>query len=358
MVMPAQNARGGGRLSQLVARLLDRDFNREALPVLRAISRTTNSGTIARRMKELDNEVARLVAAGGKRLPPDNAALRALVGDLESVMRGNALLIDGAAGGLQGSGIEAAPQVQRAAASAGLTPNLAAQVRAAWNVPDAEAVARVVQYAGSSAWESQLAAFGRDVPQTIADQAVRGIAQGWGPKRTAARVRELVENMPAHQASTLMRTMQLTSYRDATAVNQQANRAIARRVVRIATLDQRTCLSCISAHGEVLWDGVGDAPIRRVNDHHNGRCTSVVIVKGRNTAIRSGEDWFNGLPRAQRDNLAALRSSPGKRQALASGDVTLRDFRQPYTDKVFGQMLNEASLTDALAKGRSGRRSA
>ena len=136
-------------------------------------------------MKELDNEVARLVAAGGKRLPPDNAALRALVGDLEAVMRGNALLVDGAAGGLQGSGIGAAPQVQRAAASAGLTPNLAAQVRAAWNIPDAEAVARVVKYAGSSAWESQLAAFGRDVPQTIADQAVRGIAQGWGPKRTA-----------------------------------------------------------------------------------------------------------------------------------------------------------------------------
>ena len=310
-------------------------------------------------MKELDNEVARLVAAGGKRLPPDNAALRALVGDLEAVMRGNALRVGGAAEGLQGSGISAAPQVQRAAASAGLTPNLAAQVRAAWNVPDAEAVARVVQYAGSSAWESQLAAFGRDVPQTIADQAVRGIAQGWGPKRTATRVRELVENLPAHQASTLMRTMQLTSYRDATAVNQQANRAIARRVVRIATLDQRTCLSCISAHGEVLWDGVGDAPIRRVNDHHNGRCTSVVIVKGRNTAIRSGEDWFNGLPRAQRDNLAALKKFAGQAAARwQRGDVTLRDFRQPYKDKVFGQMLNESSLTDALAKARRTRKDA
>ena len=132
MVIPAQNnARGGGRLSQLVARLLDRDFNREALPVLRAISRTTQSGIVARRMKELDDEVARLVAAGGKRLPPDNAVLKALVGDLEAAMRGNVLLVDGAAAGLQGSGIGAAPTVQRAAATAGLTPNVAAQVRAA-----------------------------------------------------------------------------------------------------------------------------------------------------------------------------------------------------------------------------------
>ena len=358
MVIPAQNARGGGRLSQLVARLLDRDYNRTALPMLRAVARSTKSGQIAKRMRELDTEVARLLEAGDKRLRPDNPVLRSLVRDLEATMRGNVLLLDGAAGAMQESGITAAPQVQRQMASVGLSGPAAATVRAAWNVPDPEAVARLIGYAGSDAWEAQLAAYGKAVPQAVADQAVRGIVQGWGPRRTARRVRELAEAMPAHQAATLMRTLQLTSYRDATAVSQQANRDIARRVVRIATLDQRTCLSCVSTHGDVLWDGEGSAPVRRVNDHHNGRCTSVVIVRGRSTAIRSGEDWFNGLPREQRNKMAALQDSPGKRAALDSGEVTLRDFRQPYRDKVFGAMLNEASLTDALAKGRSGRRSA
>lgn len=357
MVAPAQ-PRGGGRLSQLVSRLLDRDFNREALPVLRAISRTTNSGQIARRMKELDDEVARLVAAGETRLRPDNPVLRTLVRDLEAAMRGNVLLLDGVSEPLQESGVTAAPQVQRAAATAGLNPGMAARVRAAWNVPDPEAVARLVGYAGSDAWEKQLRDYGKDVPRIIADQATRGIVQGWSPRRTAVRIRELAENLPAHRAATLARTLQLTSYRDATAATQEANRDIARRVVRIATLDQRTCLSCVSAHGDVLWDGQGSAPVRRVNDHHSGRCTSVVIVKGRSTAIRSGEDWFNSLPRGERNKMAALRNSPGKRAALDRGEVSLRDFRQPYDDAVFGQMLREASLRDAKGRGRRGRRSA
>ena len=358
MVIPNPQGRGGGKLSQLVAQLLDRDYKREALPVLRAIARTTQSGQIAQRMKELDTEVTRLVAAGEKRLRPDNPVLRTLLRDLNSTMRGNVLLVDGVAGGLQESGMVAAPQVQRAMATAGMNPRTAAAVRAAWNVPDPEAVARVTGYAGSDAWGKLLRDYGKAVPRTIADQAVRGMVQGWGPGRTARRVRELVETMPAHQAATLMRTLQLTSYRDATAVAQQVNRDIARRVVRIATLDQRTCLSCVSAHGAVLWDSEAGGPVKRVNDHHNGRCTSVVIVKGRVTAIRSGEDWFNGLPAARRNELAALRSSPGKREALERGEATLRDFRQPYRDEVFGEMLGEASLSDALKRGRGERRSA
>ena len=346
-------------ISRLIAGLLDRDFDRISLPVLTTIAESLNSGLIQRRLAELDEEAVRLAGAKTpRRLRPDNPVFRALVADMKVALAGAGARVGAAADDLQGAAGAAAGATQRELAEQALrSPAAVASLRAAWNTPDPEAVHRLVNYSTSSAWEAEVNRFAPGLAKTIRNQSVQGIVQGWGPLRTAARIREIAENLPVHRARTMMRTLQLTSYRDATAAHQTANLHIAQKIIRWASLDQRTCLSCIAAHGDVLWErGVNSESeqVRRVNDHHNGRCTSFIIT-GRYTQFElgprsSGKKWFNSLSPEYQQRMATFRGSPGKLAALRNGEVQLDDFRKPYKDKVFGEMLRESSLRDARAK--------
>jgi len=258
-------------------------------------------------------------------------------------MRANALLADTAAQPVQQSAISAAATIQRQLALPGMTDTQLRAIGLVWNRPNPEAVARLVQYAQSDAWAAALSKYGSDVLGIIGNQAIRGISLGWNPLRTAQEVARLTQSLPQYQANNLLRTLQLTSYRDATAVHQQANIHLASQIIRIA--------SCIDGHGDVLWDSERDAgtTIPRVDDHHSGRCTSVMRVTGRTLSIQPGADWFAALPEARQRAQNSFKNSPGKFDAYQRGQVTLRDFRHVYTDPTFGPMLREASLTNALA---------
>lgn len=350
MVSPGRPPRQG-TLQDLIQGLLDRGYGRLVQPVLDSIARSTNSGLIDRRLKELKSEAQRL-AEQGQKLTPDNVVFRAFVADLDVVMRENARRAADVAAAVQNSGVSAAGRIQRQLALPGVTDQQLARMGLRWNTPDPEAVARLVTYAESEAWANMLAKYGDDVLRIITDQAVRGIAAGWNPLRTAERVTTLTQTLPAHQANNLLRTLQITGYRDATAVHQQANIAIASQIIRIAARDTRTCLSCIAQHGDVIWDSDRDvnAPILRVNDHHSGRCTSVMIVKGRSANIQSGIDWFNGLSEERQRQQRSFANNNAKFEAYRAGEVGLRDFVEPYTDPVFGPMIREASLKGVLGE--------
>lgn len=340
-----------GTVSDLVNRLLDRGYNQAAEPVLRAVASSTSTGLIKQRLGELDAEVARLVEAG-ERLTPDNPVLRAVLADLETTLNGDSTIISSASESVQSVGSNAAGVIQRQLALGGTTDAQLARLGVRWNTPDPQAVARLIGYARSDPWRATLSKYGPDILDIVQNQAIRGIALGWSPLRTAREIRRITENLPAHQANNLMRTLQLTSYRDATTLHQNANRAIAQQVVRIAARDARTCLSCIAQHGDVIWDSErdgGDVPVPRVDDHHSGRCTSVVIVKGFSRTVQSGADWWDSLTPERQAQQVSLARSPGKLEALSNGSITLRDFIHPYTDDTFGPMLREASLMDALA---------
>ena len=349
---PRRAPRRGGPISLYLGRLLDRAFGSIAGPLLLQIAASTRSGRIQQGLRELDEEVRRLIDAGETRLKPDNPVLRNLLADLKDEMRTNSGHLAAAAEALQRNGIELAGTVQQELAFAGIPRRQLATIGIRWNSPDPAAVQRLVDYSRRESWRALVAKYGDDAVEIVQRQSLMGIAGGWSPRRTAERIRELVENVPRVQAENLMRTLQLTSYRDATALQQTANTEIIRQVVRVAALDQRTCLACIAAHGDVLWDSERDGgnPVERVHDHHSGRCSSVIIVRGRQRDIQSGETWFNSLPPQEQAGLAALQNSPGKLEALRSGRVRLDDFRRPYRDDTFGQMLGEASLQDALEK--------
>lgn len=343
-----------GTVNDLINRLLDQGYEKVAQPVLNAVasSVTSANGLIQQRLGELDKEVARLMEAGEK-LTPDNPVLRALLADLSDTMQVNGRVVNGASEAVQATGSNAAATIQRQLALPGMTDTQLLKIGIKWNRPDPAAVAQLVGYSQSPQWEAALLKYGKDVVSIVNNQAIQGIAYGWSPLKTARSVRQMTENMPGYQANTLMRTLQLTSYRDSTAIHQQANQDIISQVIRIAALDQRTCLSCVALHGKVLWDSERDAgsPVPRVDDHYNGRCTSVVQVKGRKLNIQSGADWFNSLPPERQQQQTSFANSPGKWEAFKNGDVTLQDFVHQHTDPTFGEMLGEASLTGAL-KGK------
>jgi len=341
----------GASITDLVTRLLDRGYTQTVSPVLDAVTRSVSTGRIRRRLVELETEAARLADAG-ERLSANNPVLRAFLADLDDTLRADARLIDTAAEPLQASAVQAAGQIQRQLALPGFSDGQLRAIGVIWNQPDPEMVARLVQYAGSPAWETALEKFGPDVVAVVRNQAIRGAALGWGPIHSASEIARLATTFPRYQANNLMRTLQLTSYRDSTAAHQTANRAITSQVIRIAARDTRTCLSCIDQHGQVIWDAERDAnsPVPRVDDHHSGRCGSFIVVTGRVVTLQPGAEWFASLSPERQQQQESFKKSPGKFAAYQSGRLGLHDFVQPYQDPTFGPMLREASLKGALSR--------
>ena len=128
--------------------------------------------------------------------------------------------------------------------------------------------------------------------------------------------------------------------------------------IRIATIDSRTCLSCISLHGTPMKLG------ERVDDHYRGRCSEFYQVLGgpktptmmqadsqpgeRNfVPYQDGEGWFASLPASRQAQQASFLNSPAKLRAYLDG-VPLSAFRGDHTDEVFGAQTVEQSLVGAL----------
>ena len=337
-------------VAQTIRRLLDGGYESVAGRVLESVTRSVNAdgSIIQTRLGELEEEATRL-AADGRRLRPDNAVVRALVADLGDVMRRNAGRVDGVVDELVLDAVTNAGTITRQLALPGFDPVRLAAAGITWNEPDGEAVAQLVSFVDSPVWGEELARLGASVPERVRQQVIAGFAQGFTPARMATLLRQTVENLPRYEADRIMRTTQLQSYRSATAVHQNANVGIIDKVTRMAALDSRTCLACISLSGTVIWDRERDAgtPIPRIDDHYNGRCTSVTSVAGIERNIPDGETWFNGLSEAQQ----RAQMGHANYEAWRDGAVALRDFVGVRDDPVFGEMVIQNSLKGILGEG-------
>jgi hypothetical protein len=320
-------------IGTLVGQLLDQGYARAAQATLNAVSAATSTPLIQQRLRELNQEALRL-AEQGERLTPDNPVLRALLADMEPGLRRAASAIDGGSGGITSESSQLAQNTTRQLALPGMSDPQLAQIGIQWNVPDPVAVAQLVDYADRPAWATELTRYPGLTLDTLLNQAVMGMANGWGPMRVARNIVRMAGTLPLAQAQVLTRTLYLESYRSATALNQQVNKDILTEQIRIGTLDQRICMCCLALHGTPLKVG------EKVMDHHAGRCTSIAVVTGRPRSVQTGEQWFNSLPESRKLSIAG----PGALEAINSGKAQLRDFVQDYTDPVFGQMVREASL--------------
>lgn len=322
------------RIETLVSQLLDRGYEQAAATTLRAITRSVNSGIVATRFDQLDAEAERLAAAG-QRLDASNPVLRALLADLEPALRRDAGRLDAGAQAAQAAGIDAAGRITRESAIGNMP--FAAM---GWNTFDPEAVNALIGYLRSPEWAVELGQYPQQVLDGVLRTAVRGMVEGWGAARSAREVRRIATSLSVAQASNLMRTAQMTSFRDAAALHQQANADILTHQIRYAALDDRTCLCCIALHGTVLPVG------ERVDDHHQGRCIGVAVARGSSRVVATGADWFAALDEERARGIAGDAAY----DLLQSGRAELRDFVQPYVDPVFKEMVREASVRSIVSR--------
>jgi hypothetical protein len=318
-----------------IEQVLDRGFTRLLRPFLSA----GTSPELERRVKDLQGEANRL-AGEGKALTPDNPYLVSLTVTLgEEMARQNAVL-QSLGGAVQQSAIESAEILYRRVSLGGLTDGQLAQLGVRFNVPNPEALNAVVDYTGRAEFARAMGISSDVVLKTVQNQILMGVAQGWSPNRLAETLAFTVKNLPLSQATTMMRTLQLSAYRQATFLYDQQNADIIQRRVRIGALDGRICMACLALHGTVL------GPDETVNDHHNGRCISLaIIIPSISPRIITGEQYWGGLSETDKRALAG----DGAYEAIRSGRAQLRDFVQDYDDDLFGAMVREKSLKDVLA---------
>jgi hypothetical protein len=328
---------------QLIAKLLDKGYTQAAGQVVDALTRGASSGLLAQRVSELEAEAARLAEAGDV-LRPDNPVLRAVAADLRDVLERNRALIDGAGPRLTESGVQAAATLARQLTLGGTTDAQLAAIGIQWNTPNPEAVAALVDYVNQPAWASKLDEYVSGTLGDINAIAIRGVAQGAGPLKTARLLRAAAENMPVWRAQTMMRTLQLHSYRRSTTATYLANADILEGRIRIATLDGRVCMACIALHGTRLRLD------EEVIDHDNGRCDSIGELKGMPRTVVTGEQWFESQPEARQ----RAQMGHAAYEAWRAGDVRLQDFVHRYEDDLWGPMVREASLKGMLGDAAKG----
>jgi len=314
-------------------RLLDGNYTRAADLVVQAISGATGNPRTKSLLGLIESEAAKGIA-----ITPDHPAVRLLRAELQEQLGAVRPLLNNAAGQLQQTGIQAGSTLARQLSLPGIGDSALAQIGVAWKTPDPEAVARLIDTATSEAWQREIKRFSANVTDDILKVVVRGMVEGLNPLTTARALADAVEGLPINRAGTMMRTLQLSSYRKSLTTYHMANADIFSHKIRVAALDGRTCMSCVALHGTTMRLD------EDVADHHNGRCSAIAVVRGMSRDIQTGTDWFEALP----ENRQRQQMGGGAFAAWKEGAIALPDFVHKYDDAIFGPMVREASLKQML----------
>lgn len=260
---------------------------------------------------------------------------QSLIGDIREELSAFSKITQNAIGGAADVAMNSALKdssrlVQAAAAQAGITakftslPKTAVENLLGFLDRDGPLYAKLKQMAPS-------------VADQVSERMVEGIGLGWNPKKLANELRTSF-GVGLTDALRTTRTAQLYAYREASRANYVANSKVVTGWVWTADIggNPAPCASCISQHGTVH-----DLD-ETLNDHHNGRCAALPVVKGRNPIEESGESWFNQLsPEKQREILG-----PGKHDALSEGRFSFGDLSAAHPDDVYGSMRSVATLAE------------
>lgn len=174
-----------------------------------------------------------------------------------------------------------------------------------------------------------------DVVRLMKKELVRGIAVGDNPRATAARIVRQAEgrfNGGLTRALVISRTETLDAHRAATKASEKANRQVLTEWEWHASLDPRTCPSCLGRHGQ-RFPLEEEGPL----DHHQGRCARVSVTKSWKdlgfdipeppSETPDAQAWFNSLTEdTQRGIMGAERL-----RLLQQGDITWQGLSQKRT---------------------------
>lgn len=169
-----------------------------------------------------------------------------------------------------------------------------------------------------------------DVQRMMKRELVRAIAVGDNPRTTAARIVKRAEgqfNGGLARAGVIARTELLDAHRNGALTAAKQNKDLLAGWVWSASLDARTCPSCLSNHGSFHpVDEFG--PI----DHHQGRCARIDKTKSWADLGFTGMDepkdttpdaeaWFDNLTEDSQRQIMG----PTKLKMLQDGDIQWAD---------------------------------
>lgn len=168
-----------------------------------------------------------------------------------------------------------------------------------------------------------------EVERMMKRELVRAIAVGDNPRTTASRILRGAEgqfNGGLARAATIARTELLDAHRSGALTAAQQNKDLLTGWFWSASLDGRTCPSCLANHGTFHpIDEFG--PI----DHHQGRCARIDKTKSwrdlgfdidePEDAIPDAEAWFGNLTEDSQRQIMG----PAKLKLLQDGDIQWAD---------------------------------
>lgn len=176
---------------------------------------------------------------------------------------------------------------------------------------------------------------GREAGAAVRKALITGLALGRNPRDIAREVRWAFGGNLA-RALRVSRTETLRAYREASLRSYQANGDVVSGWIWYSALGERTCAACWAMHG------TKHKLTERLNDHPNGRCTMIPIVRGYETEVRSGTELFEELSDEQKERILGKAAF----QMYQEGKVTLADFVGVRHDSQWGAVRYKRSLRD------------
>ncbi len=225
------------------------------------------------------------------------------------------------------------------------------EIRAVFNRLPAEAVQDMVGFmADGSPLSTLLDNLGPMVSRGVRDALTTSIALGLNPRQTARAVCRAF-GMGLARALVIARTEQLRAYREASRRNYAANSDVVMGWQWLCACDRRSCASCWAMHGSI--HGVKET----LDDHPNGRCAMVPVVKGLAPAIgRNGPELFAELPEADQRYILGQAAQ----LAYRAGELELDpDHNNPRSivgrqdDPQWGTMRFARSLQSIVGRARA-----
>ncbi|WP_163540828.1 phage minor head protein [Occultella kanbiaonis] len=190
--------------------------------------------------------------------------------------------------------------------------------------------------------------------QVMNRELIRGIALGDNPRDAGRRMVRRLEggfNGGLTRATTIARTEMLDAHRNASHAQDLANLDTLTGWTWAATLDTRTCPSCLAMHGRVF-------PVDEPGpfDHQNGRCARVPKTKtwaelgftGITEPVDITPDarvWFDNLSDA--DQAAVM--GPARLDLLRTGRISWDDLPQRRTTAGWRDSYGIRSVRDLTA---------
>lgn len=314
------------KIKRSMGRELDETFRRLHSPLVNRLNDLFDNDLIELRLLQLANEARRL-SKEGKQLTLDNPVVKQFFVDYAISLVKAQVLGSSFGSRYQDTGFRAGSTLTKILAGVGDDPR--------WKTPKLEQLQAALDLVGKPEFSRLLPQLTISIQNDLKQIILNGIALGQNPRETARQLKDMAGYLPYYRYEALMRTTQLTAYREASAFNQLYNKDIIEYQIRYATLDGRTCVACIALHGQELPAG------QRIDDHYNGRCTGIPKVKFlARPEVQTGIEWFEGLPPSkQREYFHNDKLF----DAYQSGQITLPQVVGVRNDPVFGKMTEQRS---------------